>query len=294
MYSALIVGGDHRNKFLADILNRRIFNVAVCGFGDDIIFKDDIIRTTNPAKSASMADVIIFGLPMSTDMIKAYCPLGNDDIYIREIIDSTKEGAIIAGGRIKDEISTNCKPPIFDYSKRDDFAYFNAVPTAEGAIEKAMSLSQRTIHGSLCMVTGFGKCSEILAMTLKSMGAIVHVFARSARDLAHSESLGFSSFHLNSLAESISAYDMIFNSVPFGIFTNECTKKIKPECIFIDIASAPGGINEDACKTNLNYSFLPGLPGRYSPYTAAQIIEKVILTIMRESGKDAYRWILRD
>lgn len=292
MYRILIAGGDKRNIYLAGILNREIFEVSVCGFDEDVRFTNDIIVTDDIKTAASEADVIVFGLPMSHDNITVNSPYSQKCIYIADIADSAKKDAVITGGRVNSEIKEKYKCNIWDYAKRDDFAWLNAVPTAEGAIEAAMQMSSATIHGSLCMVTGFGKCAEILALTLKSMGATVHIFARSAKDLSHAEALGFKSYHLTYLSSLSKDYDMIFNSIPFGIFTSECIDNIKPSCIFTDIASAPGGISEDADKSKIKYNFLPGLPGKYSPCTAAQIIEKVILTIMRESGKDAYGWLL--
>ena len=46
-----------------------------------------------------------------------------------------------------------------------------------------------------------------------------------------------------------------------------------------------------AADKNINYVFLPGIPGKYSPYTAAEIILKTIENIIAESGKDAKLWI---
>ena len=58
---------------------------------------------------------------------------------------------------------------------------------------------------------------------------------------------------------------------------------------FADIASAPGGADADEAKARgINYLFLPGLPGKYSPVTAAQIIFKTITNI----GKEANLWNL--
>ncbi len=294
MYNVLIVGGDKRNKLLSDILDKQIFKVTVYGFNPDTNFGKDIILTENAPDEVKKADVVIFGLPVTKDGVTAYCQREENKIYLKDLNENFKENALILGGRVTDEVKEIFGGKIIDYTKRDDFAYLNAVPTAEGAIEAAMRNSQKTIHGSLCMVTGFGRCSEILALTLKSMGARVHIYARSVKDISHSEALGFESFNLSQLAKLSYNYDIIFNSVPFGIFTKDSVKTIDPDCIFVDIASAPGGIEKDADKSNFNYMFLPGLPGKYSPYTAAGIIEKVILKIMYENGKDAYRWISKD
>ncbi len=291
MYHILVAGGDKRNIYLAKLLSEEKCKVSVCGFDNNVSFDMDIERVSDIKKASSISDLIVLPLPVSKDNITLNTPYSNESICISDILDYSKGSSIITGGRVDDEINKKYKSSIIDYSKRDDFAYLNSVPTAEGAIEAAMKESQKTIAGSVCMVTGFGKCSESLAHLLKAMNARVHIFARSIKDLSHAASLGFESFHINEIEDRIGSYDIIFNSVPFGIFSKECTDKINKNSVFIDIASAPGGIGCDAGKENLNYHFLPGLPGKYSPYTAAEIIKKVIMTIVRESGKDALRWL---
>lgn len=289
MYHILVAGGDERNIYLANLLKSEDCKVSVCGFGRNVHFDDDIIRVKNMRESASLYDLIVLPLPVSSDNITLNTPGSDKSIYISDILDFARKDCIITGGRISKDIQEKYENLIIDYSKRDDFAYLNSVPTAEGAIRAAMKESKKTISGSKCMVTGFGRCSESLALLLKAMGAKVHVYARSIKDLSHAMALGFESFHLSELKSNAAYYDIIFNSVPFGIFTRECTDRINKNSVFIDIASAPGGIACDAGKENLNYHFLPGLPGKYSPYTAAEIIKKVISAIMSESGKDALR-----
>ena len=46
-----------------------------------------------------------------------------------------------------------------------------------------------------------------------------------------------------------------------------------------------------ALKRDINYMFLPGIPGKYSPSSAADIILTTIENIIAESGKDANQWI---
>ena len=129
---------------------------------------------------------------------------------------------------------------------------------------------------------------------VKAFEANVHIYARSIKDLSHAAACGFESRHLDFMAENINQYDIIFNSVPFGIFNADHVKNMKKECIFADIASAPGGIAKNAPKEKINYKFLPGLPGSYSPVSAAEIIKKVVMTLIREKGKDARQWLLTE
>ncbi len=286
MCHILVAGGDKRNVYLADILSSDEFRVSVCGFGEEISFTDGVNRAQNIKKTASECDVIILPLPVSFDGITLNAPFGNECVYIEDILSSADKNCIIAGGRVSKDLMERY-PQIIDYSKRDDFSFLNAVPTAEGAIEAAMKENPRTLAGSDCMVTGFGKCSRALSLRLKALGCRVDIFARSAKDIAHAQCMGFNGIYLSSLNELIGNYDMIFNTVPFGIFSKNATERMKENVVFIDIASAPGGIAEDADKSKFSYHFLPGLPGKYSPYTAAEIIKKVISAIMLEKGKGA-------
>lgn len=294
MKRILIAGGDKRNIYLARILDTEGFEVKACGFDLGVNLGGNIEIATNAKKAAMQSDVIIFGLPASFDNITVNTPHCEDCIYLCDILNSANKNAVIAGGRISEELIKKYGKEIIDYSKRDDFAYLNAVPTAEGAIKACMDELPRTIFGIKCAVTGFGKCAEVLSVMLKSLNADPVVFARSAKDLAHSKALGIKSFHLTDLPAMSKDFDAVFNTVPFGIFSEECINNLKKDCVFIDIASAPGGICNDSLKEKIKYKFLPGLPGKYSPYTAAEIIKNVILTIIRESGKDAYGWPLTD
>ncbi len=286
MHHILVAGGDRRNVFLAEIFKKDGHKVSVCGFNEETFFSEGIERISDIKKAASLCDVIVLPLPLSFDGITLNAPYGNECIYIDDILASAKKDCIATGGRVGNEIFEKY-PFVTDYSKREDFAFLNAVPTAEGAIEAAMKERDKTLAGAKCLVTGFGKCARVLSLNLKALMCEVHIFARSARDLAHAQCLGFKAFHLNILKCEACNYDMIFNTVPFGIFGKAELENIQSSTLFIDIASAPGGIAEDADKSKLSYRFLPGLPGKYSPYTAAEIIKKVISAILLEKGKGA-------
>ena len=286
MNHILIAGGDKRNIFLAEIYGKNGFKVSVCGFDEEILFSDNIDRCKDIKKTASLCDIIVLPLPASFDGITLNTPYGSECVYIDDILSFAKKDCVVCGGKISNDLAEKY-PFITDYSKREDFAFLNSVPTAEGAIEAAMKESSKTIAGATCMVTGFGKCARALALDLAALRAKVHIFARSAKDISHAQAIGFEAFNLRELKQRCCNYDLIFNTVPFGIFGTEETERILPSTLFIDIASAPGGIAEDAIKTNLCYRFLPGLPGKYSPYSAAEIIKKVISAILLEKGKGA-------
>ena len=145
--------------------------------------------------------------------------------------------------------------------------------------------SEITLHGSKCIVLGFGRCGKVLAHLLKGIGADLSVEARSAVDLAYIESYGYKPIPLNELTDNIGEYDFIFNTIPFLILDERKLKKIKKDCLVIELASKPGGIDFKAAK-KLGIKVIDGqsLPGKVAPETAAKIIFDTILNAYGEVG----------
>ena len=117
----------------------------------------------------------------------------------------------------------------------------NTVPTAEGAIEIAMNETPITIHGSKCLVTGYGKIGKILSKMLCGLGAQTYVEARKYADLAMIEGHGYEPLALSELKSRIGEFDIIFNTIPAMIFDEKILKKVKKDALIIDLASNPGG-----------------------------------------------------
>ncbi len=288
----LIIGGDMRYVYLAGLCADENTSVSVCGFNDDIDFPERINRTGNPGEAVKQADVIILPLPASHDRVTVNTPLCDECFYLKDIYKNASSDAIVCLGKSDTKMFAENGITAIDYSIREDFANLNAVPTCEGAIFEAMKYMNTTIFSSNILVTGFGRCAKILALTLKSMGAAVCVGARSAKDISFAEALGFKTVSIAELRKNVSKFDIIFNSVPYIIFTADILKNIKSGCPLIDIASAPGGaLKEDAERFGVKHMLLPGLPGKYSPVKAAEIIKLTVKNILCECGKDANQWI---
>ena len=72
------------------------------------------------------------------------------------------------------------------------------------------------------------------------------------------------------------AWDIIFNTVPALILNRNRLKKVRQDCIIIDLASSPGGVDfQAATEFGLSASLDLGLPGFVAPRTAAEIICRV-------------------
>lgn len=161
----------------------------------------------------------------------------------------------------------------------------NAIPTAEGAIEIAISETPVTIHGSKCLVLGYGKIGKILSKDLYGMGAQTYAAARKYADLAMIEGHGYEPLPIGILESGISDFDIIFNTIPALILDDKILSKVRKDALIIDLASKPGGLDFEAAKRyGLRVIWALGLPGKIAPITSGAIIKDTIMNIINELG----------
>ena len=128
-----------------------------------------------------------------------------------------------------------------DFLSREDFAVLNAIPTAEGALEIAMSEMPVTLHGSSALVIGHGRVGKVLCERLLALGARVTASARRDADFAWMDARGVMPAYTLRLDGTLHRYDVIFNTVPHLTLPSARLRELKPGCVIIDLASSPGG-----------------------------------------------------
>ena len=188
-----------------------------------------------------------------------------------------------ATGSIPIKLKRDGHPVINDYYEREEVQICNAVPTAEGAIMRAMEETKHTLQGSRCLVVGYGRIGKVLSHRLHGLGADVTVSARKCSDLAWIEAYGYHAVHTGKISEQIGDYDLIFNTVPAMVLDADCLKAAKQSCVLFELASLPGGIEREAVKEyGLQVFTERGLPGEVAPKTSAKVILKTIYRILEE------------
>jgi dipicolinate synthase subunit A len=161
--------------------------------------------------------------------------------------------------------------------KLEELTVLNAIPTAEGAIQLAMQNSLVTLHDSNCLVLGFGRIGKILSKMLNGIGAKVYCEARKDQDIAWIKSYGYNAIKLDELDGSLNKFDFIFNTIPYLILDKKKLSIVKKDCLLIDLASKPGGIDfKEAENLGIQCLWALALPGKVAPKTAAKYIYDVI------------------
>ena len=275
-----IIGGDMRQYFLAKSLKNDGNNIKLFGFEN---FPNKKSNECSLIELAEFSEYIILPLPVSRDGKTLNAPFSRDKIKLQSLYDNLKNKKIF-GGIISPEIKNlfNKNSKIYDFC-REDFSILNAVPTAEGAIKEVFENSDKTIFSSKCLVTGYGKIGKVLCKLLKNMGADVMASMRSIQDFALAKTDGIKAIHTEKLSANPMNFDIIFNTIPSIVFNQRILEKCPKETLIIDLASKPGGIDKTAA-TDLGIKTIHslGIPGKYFPETAAEIIKTTIYKIAEE------------
>ena len=75
----------------------------------------------------------------------------------------------------------------------------------------------------------------------------------------------------------------VFNTVPYWLFSDEVLRRMEPNSLLIDLASAPGGVDANAATAHgIRVIWALALPGKYAPLTAGEIIADTILSYTEE------------
>ncbi len=226
-------------------------------------------------EEVSEADYILF--PM---------PLNDQNISYATLLNTAKKGSVAFGGKVcpkAHQIAKDANIVLIDYLLRDDLAMFNAIPTVEGTIELIIRLRQRTIWSSNIIVTGYGRISKLICQLLKAFGAKVTVCARKASDRACAMAFGFKSISVSQLCTACADTDIIINTVPSLIITEQVIKNLKNSSLIIDLASVPGGVDFNAAKIHSKKcEWALSLPAKTAPITAGEFVVKTVLEIISE------------
>lgn len=278
-----ILGGDKRSLELGNLLMKDGNDVCIYGFDKLEQHKNESVRLN---EAIEYADIIVGPLPFSTDNINVDAPFSNEVIQIDKVFNLMSKKQMIIGGKFSIELEkrlNNINLKSADYFKREEMQVLNAIPTAEGAIQIAMEEMPITLHNSNVIVLGYGRIGKVLSKMLYGIGANVHVEARNYNDLAWIKNYGYIPIHLKELTTYLPRMNVVFNTIPQMILCKELLKSIDSNCIIIDLASKPGGVDLDGAKElGITAITALGLPGKVAPVTAAMVIKNTIYNIIEE------------
>ena len=268
------LGGDQRMRLLAQMMAAE--GHKVCSW--------ELSSAPNPQAlcDALRAECIVLPLPMEKN---GY--LSGTEMTIERLFHALRPEHRIFAGNVSGEamaLADALGLHVTDYFASEELSVRNAVPTAEGAIETAMKHTSVTLHGTPCLVMGFGRIGKLLAHDLHALGAKVSVSARKLSDLAWIDAFGYTPLHTNRLSGTLGEFRVVFNTVPHPVLDEALLSELPRGCLLIELAGASGFDLDAVEKLRLSYLRAPGLPGIVAPETAAHAIKKTLCRLMEEDA----------
>ena len=280
-----IIGGDLRIAQLAGILSNDNFEVYTYGLEQsDIINKSDkIVKCESLDEISKKSDIIISSIPLSSNGIDVNMPFSDEKLKIEQL-EQILEGKIFVAGRIKEDLYEKLpNTKIIDLLKREELTVLNTIATAEGAIQVAMEETTRTLHGSNILIMGFGRISKVLSNMLKGIGANVYCETTKVVNASWIKAYGYTPVLFNELNDNLGKFDIIINTVPYVILNETNLDLLKKDCVIIDVASNPGGVDKNAAKARgIKLVWALSLPGKVAPTTSAEYIKVTLENVLKE------------
>ena len=281
-----VVGGDLRQVKLAQLLAEDGHTVHTYALGEQEPVPG--LTEEHTLCQADKADCVVLPLTVSAGDGRLNAPLALTEYPLAPILDRFSPHQFLCGGRLDaetEELARERGLTIHDYFAREELAVANAVPTAEGAVQLAMEHLPITIHGAKVLITGFGRVGRLTAQRFQALGAKVSVAVRKYDQLAWAQAMGFGGEHLAHLRGWLCGYDLIVNTVPAQVLGREELEDLKPDCLILDLASKPGGVDLGAAgELGLTVVWALALPGKVAPVTAGAAIKSTICNMLREAG----------
>lgn len=285
-----VIGGDLRIIELSKILANEGNTVYIYGLekADELRDIDNIIFGETLQKTVKESEIVIGPIPFTSDGININTPFSDKKISVRELMHVINAKILIAGSIPPDvyELANDEYIEIIDLMKREELAVLNTIATAEGTIQIAIENTNKIIHGSEILILGFGRIGKVLARKMAGLSAKVTCAARKEEDLAWIQAYGHKCININTIGENLKKYDIIINTVPHLILTEERLQYVNNECLLIDLASNPGGIDKRAVRDKkLKLIWALALPGKVAPTTSAEFIKETVYNIIKEIYK---------
>ncbi|MBR5826952.1 MAG: hypothetical protein IKY78_07695 [Clostridia bacterium] len=264
----IIIGGDKRQEHLLTILQNDGYNCEILN------------KSTEKLKDViSEKRYVVLPVPVSKDGKHIYCNNKDFILSFEALGDTLTEKHILFGGGFTKEMVNLMEQKnivYYDFNNNEDFLIYNAFLTTQGALKLLLDNTEKDITRRNVLITGFGRIGKALSLTLNNLNMNVTVCARKDTQLNMAKYLGFDSIKYDTLKEKIADTDLIFNTVPVQVFDTVCIERIKPDAVFFELASSPFGADKKqlvAC--GIKYVDGGSLPGRYTPYSAAEKIARI-------------------
>ncbi len=261
-----IISGDQRQYYAWTYLRKMKYDVELVS---NFKLQDtDIVLASTP--------FLKYGEYVNCDFQSAF--------PVETMIQLLKNGQMLFAGAIPESITrqfTDKGIIAIDLLKDSKIVWQNAYLTAEALLGKIITEIAFSLRNANIIILGFGRCGMNLALLFKGFQSIVYIYDHHEENRSRASSFGFQTLSPKQLSAKLSEADLLINTIPQEILLPEQYEHFKKSCVLYDISSFPYGLNRDLAETNaLSLYTCPGLPGKYHPKTAGEIIAKKVISYL--------------
>ena len=278
-----VIGGDTRQAYAADALKALGYQTALCGFTYFNAFR--LRHPQIDLTEALAADVIVLPLPYSKNGADVFAPFAQTPIPLQTVFASLGSGQRLLLGNADEQTVRRLGlhgADAYDYFKDDALTLRNARFTAEGLLGIAVESLPVALLEARIAIVGYGRIGFYTAWLFSACGAKATVFARSPLQLAKASAAGLQTRQLSRFADEKRCFDCLINTVPAQILKERELSALNGDCLLVEAASAPFGIDAEAAKS-LGFRLVKAasLPGKVSPKSAGEAIASTIDQLVR-------------
>lgn len=251
---------DKRMKYLMDFLKKDHHSITIISNQAQL----------DPILSKKFDQII---LPIQGINSKGEVFCGKECIQVLEFLKNQDEKCMIYTGN-HHAVLDSCHAQKVYLLQNDFVNEKNAILTAEGVLDSIIRNSESGIRETRVDVIGYGICGKALVKMLAALDCPVKIV--STRELKgeflngkYVETLYYPQYKIDC--------DILVNTAPCCMINCEMIKVAKRKPLIIDIASNAVGVESKAQKCSvIRYEYMPSIPGKYSPKSAALILYEAI------------------
>lgn len=186
---------------------------------------------------------------------------------------------ILVGGNLPDSVLSYCTQQgiqYYDIMTSADFVTKNARLTAEGLLIPLLTHTSFSICDCRVLLVGYGKCGREIADILRIFTNEIYIYDKDPAALRSAKSKHFTAVSEKDIQNpfhGLHQINTIINTSPVNPFDNRTWESFPADCKIFNIASCvlklPSSVSERLLSC-------PGIPGKYAPKTAGNMIAKDI------------------
>lgn len=207
-----------------------------------------------------------------------YCFSPSKRFTAEELLKLT-EGSVLACGNLPAQsagIVEGRNIKYYNLLLDEVFSIENAIQTAEAALMLIIRATNTSIFEQRTAIFGYGRLGRALAKLYTGLGLN---FAICTNDYYERASAHLSCKDVYDISAPLDGFDVIINTIPAKVLPLERLKNAVKCSYILDLASYSSVDVSEVESVGITYDNALGLPGKYSPKSAGEILAKAILNI---------------